>query len=287
MSAEAGSESQLGLRACRELAAALAAHPGGIEQFVRKLDRQRVPYLSYSKVACVEFCPHRYRLEYVQVVKLWPEPAYFVKGRAFHKAAARYYEDIGRGRTTRSHTFERLARRSGNDEADRQHLCNAIHLLRENVMDGWKVVAVEQPFVLSLGRGMPPCIGVVDLVLRKDGVYAVIDHKTGKSFGNTDAMQLALYRKYVQRRHRAKECIAYFDQYRWVNNLDRIRKPAFRRTKARLTDSSWDVAVRRFRRAEKEIERVEAGRLGRTRGMCYMCRYRDVCDESTGSSYRW
>jgi len=125
----------------------------------------------------------------------------------------------------------------------------------------------------------------VDLVLRRNGVYAVIDHKTGRSFGNPDAMQLAVYRQYVQRRHRAKECFAYFDQYRWVNNLDRIRKPAFQRAKARLRSSSWNTAVRRFHHARRKIERIEAGRIGGTRGSCYMCPYRDVCEEGTRSFY--
>ena len=43
----------------RKITAALADHTGGIERFARRLDRDKVPYLSYSKIASVEFCPYR------------------------------------------------------------------------------------------------------------------------------------------------------------------------------------------------------------------------------------
>jgi len=89
----------------RKIAGALAGHTGGIERFARKLDRDRAPYLSYSKIASVEYCPYRYHLEYVQRVRLRPEPTYFIKGRIFHKAAARLYRGIARGATVRDRAF--------------------------------------------------------------------------------------------------------------------------------------------------------------------------------------
>ena len=53
----------------REIAAALAGHTGGIVGFTRRLRRDGMPYLSYSKIASVEFCPYRYHLEYIQRVR--------------------------------------------------------------------------------------------------------------------------------------------------------------------------------------------------------------------------
>lgn len=185
-----------GVKAIRE---ALAAHKGDIASFVNRLDREGVPYLSYSKIASVEFCPYRYCLEYVQRVKLRPEPAYFVKGRTFHKAAAVLYQGLARGSAIRDSALERLIRKH-DDEAEQQHLRNAVALLRENALVDWRVVGVERPFALSVARDLPPCIGVVDLILRRDGTYAVIDHKTGRNLGGGDAMQLAIYRQHVLRR---------------------------------------------------------------------------------------
>ena len=270
----------------KAMSAALATHTGGIERFTRRLDRDGVPYLSYSKLATVEGCPYRYYLEYVQGVKLRPEPAYFVKGRVFHKAAAKVYLALARGRAARAGAIERLIE-AHDDQSDRQHLRNAVELLRQNALGGWEVVAVEQPFVLSLGRGLPPCLGVIDLILRREGVYAVIDHKTGKSFGRGDAAQLAIYCQHVLRRHRAKECLTYFDEYRWVNNLDRIRKPAFQRRKVRIRPSAWNGAVRRFRRAYRNIRKIELAGDAPGAGSCYMCPFRDVCGKATYAVPNW
>lgn len=274
------------MSSCRAMSAALAGHAGGIERFARRLDRDGVPYLSYSKITSVEFCPYRYHLEYVQRVRLRPEPTYFVKGRIFHKAAAKVYLALARGEPARAGTIDRLVE-ANDDESDRQHLRNAVELLRQNALADWEVVAVEQPFVLSLGRGLPPCLGVIDLILRKDGVLAVIDHKTGRSFGSGDAMQLTVYRQHVLRKHRARECVAYFDEYRWVNNLQRIRKPAFQRRKVRVRPSAWNGAVRRFQRGFRNIRQIEAEDDGPGTGTCYMCPFRDICDKAVYDTFSW
>lgn len=272
-----------GVKAIRE---ALAAHKGDIASFVNRLDREGVPYLSYSKIASVEFCPYRYCLEYVQRVKLRPEPAYFVKGRTFHKAAAVLYQGLARGSAIRDSALERLIRKH-DDEAEQQHLRNAVALLRENALVDWRVVGVERPFALSVARDLPPCIGVVDLILRRDGTYAVIDHKTGRNLGGGDAMQLAIYRQHVLRRRPGKQCLTLFDEYRWVNDLQRIRKPAFQRTKVRLRPTAWNGVVRRFRRGHRRIRRIEARKDAPGTGSCYMCAFRDVCGKATYQIYSW
>ena len=270
-----------------EMASALAGHTGGIVQFVKKLTRDGVPYLSYSKIASVESCPYRYHLEYVQRVRLRPEPTYFIKGRIFHKAAARLYSGIARGTTVRAGTLDRLIE-AHDDETDRLHLRNAVELLRQNALADWEVIGIEEPFVLSLGRGLPPCLGVIDLILRKDGVFAVIDHKTGRTFGNADDMQLTTYRQYIARRYRTKQCLAYFDEYRWVNNLGRIRKPAFQRQEVCLSPAAWNETVGRFRRGYRMIRQIEAQDDGPGTGACYMCPFRDVCEKATYSTFsRW
>jgi predicted RecB family nuclease len=78
------------------------------------------------------------------------------------------------------------------------------------------VVGVEEPFVISLGRDLPPCIGVADLILRRGSTFALVDYKTGKNFSGADELQLVLYREYVRRRYGASRCLTIVDEYRWV-----------------------------------------------------------------------
>jgi CRISPR/Cas system-associated exonuclease Cas4 (RecB family) len=177
--------------------------------------------------------------------------------------------------------MEPLICRQHRGEEDRQHLRNAAQLLVDNAMTDWEVLGVERPFVLPLGRGLPPCIGVVDLIVRKDGVIAIIDHKTGKTVGGGDPMQLAVYRQFVIRRHEAKEYLTRFDEYRWVNNLGRIRKPAFQRTEVALGPTDWASALDRFREANRRIRRIEEDRDAAGNGQCYMCPYRGVCKKAS------
>lgn len=73
--------------------------------------------------------------------------------------------------------------------------------------------------------------GVIDLVLRKGKRFAVVDHKTGKAFWPQDPMQLAIYREHLLREYGPVQVRAFFDAYRWVNDLRRIRTPAHQRTR--------------------------------------------------------
>jgi predicted RecB family nuclease len=134
---------------------------------------------------------------------------------------------------------------------------------------------------------LPPCIGVVDLVLRKAERFAVIDHKTGKNFGNTDALQMVVYRQYARTKHKAEDCLTFFDEYRWVNDLGRIRKPAFQRTSVRLRSTAWPSALRRFAKGHQRIRRVEREHDARGTGECYMCSFREVCDKAAYTSFSW
>lgn len=78
----------------RAISASLAEWTGSIGRFTETLDEQGQPYLSYSKLSTLEFCQYRYFLEYVEKVRLRPQPSYFVKGHLFHDAAARVYRSI-------------------------------------------------------------------------------------------------------------------------------------------------------------------------------------------------
>lgn len=269
-----------------ELTNMLAAWDGSFQAFVRQLNKQGTPYLSFSKITSVEFCPQRYLLEYVERKRLVPEPAYFRKGRLFHELAARIYRANRRRREPDVENLHALLARKAEGE-DHNHLSNALELILENVFAGWEVVAVEEPFVLDLSEELPVCLGVVDLVLRRDDQFAVIDHKSGKNFGKPDPLQLVLYKQHVGRHFDARQCQAFFDEYRWVNNLKRIRKPAFQRTEIRVRANAWTSTLKRIDRAYRKILKIEQTGQANGGGPCYMCPFKEICPKASVSYDSW
>ena len=268
-----------------KIRALLAGHAGGARSFVKALDDGGLAHLSWSKVSCVESCPYGYYLQYVKRVRLVPEPDAFVKGRLFHQAADRFYRGLHRGRALGPAEFEPIVRRYTSAEA-RAHLRNAVTVLLDNAFTGWEVLGTETIIALDLDPRLPPCVGVIDLVLRKGKVFAVVDHKTGKAFWRQDPMQIAIYREHVLREHGPVQVSAFFDAYRWVNDLRRIRKPAHERTRVRLSPRSWGAAMRRFTAGYAAIQAVErAGEDSPATGPCWMCAWRGVCKKAVIPSW--
>lgn len=271
---------------CEALARRLADWSGTIGEFSQTLDREKVPYLSFSKVTCVEFCGYRYLLEYVKLQRPRPEPDYFVKGQAFHETVASLYRDLTQGRPADESTLlDVLSRTLLHPMIDVE---NAVRLAARNAYQGFEVVGVEEPFVLVLDGDLPPCVGVVDLILRRGKTFFVVDHKTGKKFNGADDLQLVLYREYVRRQYQAVRCLAFVDEYRWVPNLATIRKPAFQRTRIPLGRTDWRLATRRLAWAHRRIQEIEKTQTVWALGECYMCPYKGTCPKaSVGYSGSW
>ena len=103
--------------------------------------------------------------------------------------------------------------------------------------------------MLSIHEDLPPFFGIIDLVLRKGDSYIVVDHKTGGDFNDLDSMQLIFYREFIRKEYNSKKVDAYFDQYRWVNNLMRIRKPAFIRSKVPIKLNGLQQTITRAKKA--------------------------------------
>ncbi|HZZ74012.1 MAG TPA: PD-(D/E)XK nuclease family protein [Pirellulales bacterium] len=256
---------------------------GSIAGFVRDLDRRGARYIAYTQISALEFCPYRYYLECVKRIRPRPQPDYFTKGTIFHAAAAKYYRGLFRKRSVTIESLHALIDR--HDRLDGHHLKNAITLALQNAHDEWEVVAVEEPFVLSLSDGQPPCIGVVDLILRKGKHYVVVDHKTGNRFYEPDELQIAIYREFVRRRFQSLSCTAFFDQYRWVNNLDRIRKPAFQRTEIKCTSKEWRVAEQKLARSYQRMQSILEKDDAPGTGECFLCPLKDQCKKASFNSY--
>lgn len=262
----------------RAISGALANWKGSFLSFIKQLNADGVEYLSYSKVSTVESCEYRYFLEYVKRMKV-PQPWYFKKGSVFHQAASIAHRQAAKGKLNNK-PIERLVNKHFEGD-DNRHLLNGVELLFQNAHTGFKLVATEQPFVLSLGRGLPPLIGVIDLLLRKGDTVLVVDHKTGKNLYVQDELQLHLYGEHVRRAYRPRKILACFDEYRWVNDLKRIRVPAFRRTNVRCTIGGWPKVLKRIQQGYKKMRQIERTGEATSSAGCYACHLKDICGRAS------
>ncbi len=251
-------------------------YDGDADGFAGHLREAQLPHLSFTSLASVEACPRRYQLEYVESFRLEPTPRYFVKGKAFHRMAQAYYQEIAGGGSPTPHGTAGLADELS-DPLEQAHLRNAAELLHENAWRGWQVVAVETPFVIAVDPELPPCVGVIDLILRHNGTMAVIDHKTGSIFSPHDPLQMAIYRQYVRTQSPEATCRMAFDNYRWVAHLGRIRKPAFWREEVPAALAGWGPAVERLKAGYARMRQITATGWAPRLGACFRCPYRGKC----------
>jgi CRISPR/Cas system-associated exonuclease Cas4 (RecB family) len=221
-------------------------------------------------ISSYEACPQKYYLEYIKQVKLRPEPTYFVKGRALHSAAQNLYSRRS-STSLKKHVLRRIR-----ETNDKKHLENAFDLMIKNRWDDeWGVIDVERPFVMQIHEELPPFFGIIDLVLRNGNQHVVVDHKTGNTFNELDPMQLVFYREFIYQEYSAKKVDAYYDQYRWVNNLDRIRKPAFIRSKIPIKANAIGKAITRAKKAYMGLCNISAPVDVAFSDKCYQCQFRD------------
>jgi hypothetical protein len=99
---------------------------------------------------------------------------------------------------------------------------------------------------------------------------------------------MVVYRQHALAKYKADRCLMFFDEYRWVNNLGRIRKPAFQQTAVRLRATAWASAVRRFSKDHQRIRRIEKAKDAPETGQCYLCPFRGACGKATTyTSFSW
>jgi hypothetical protein len=246
------------------------------DSFITALRQKRIPHLSFSQVAAVEFCPYRYYLQYVRLLEPHPTPDYFIKGKTLHQVIARTYQYLKDNESIESQHLQGLIDSHFHGESV-HHLHNALRTVLENLWEGYEVVGIEQPFVMLINPDLPPCVGVIDLILRKGEQFIVVDHKTGRDFYEQDVLQMTLYGEYIYKNYPTVECSFYYDQYRWVNNLHRIRKPAFTRTPLILESINRQHTMNRMWSGHQKIEELKRNGNAERTGSCYICPYRKMC----------
>ncbi len=249
---------------------------GNSDQFAETLRHNHIPHLSFSQVSTVEFCRQRYYLQYEQLIDPEPMPDYFTKGKLLHQVIAASYSNMAEGRPVDPELYFVLIQRYYQGDSA-THLQNAVSVHLDNMWQDCQVVAVEEPFVMQIDERLPPVVGVIDLILKQNGNYILIDHKTGRDFYPQDELQMAIYVEYARQRYGGDNFRFFYEHYRWVRNLKRIRKPAFQRTEVILPSYYWQLALQRIHSGFRRIEEVKTTQRAPKEGECYRCPYLHVC----------
>ena len=254
----------------------IAESKGDSDRFAEKLRRERIPHISFSQVTTIEFCSYRYYLQYIKMQDPRPIPDYFTKGKLLHQLLGEFYEHNRNGKSSVPPSHEReISKQFSGDNYF--HLLNAYRVHQQNSWHSCELISVEHPFVMRVDGSLPPMVGVIDLILKQDGCYLLVDHKTGRNFYPDDELQVAIYAQYIRKAFGGESCRLFYDHYRWVNNLDRIRKPAFQRVEVTANHNHWPRYLARVKTAYEEIRALLAGVPAVRSGECFRCPYRNMC----------
>jgi hypothetical protein len=248
---------------------------GDSETFVAYLYESRITHISFSQVYAFETCQHQYYIRYILGKEIFPVPEYFIKGKALHRTIANAYKTIQKG----ADFDEAIIQYDGICRSSQagNHLHNGYLTFCQNILPLIEVVAIEKPFVFLLNGEIPPIVGIIDLILRRGDTLILIDHKTGRDFYQPDILQMAVYQGYVRSTGFQGECEFYYDNYRWVENLERIRKPAFERKRMSINEIEIRESEQRLITGYEGIRKLWEGRLPDRRGECFRCAYRSCC----------
>ena len=243
--------------------------------FVNRLHHSGLSHISFSQVYAFETCPRQYYLRYIMGMETTPVPEYFIKGKALHHTIANAYRAHREGRE-----FDEAIISYDEIHPYSQagiHLRNGYLTLCQNMLSSDEIIGVEKPFVFLMGGDIPPIVGVIDLILRRDNVLILIDHKTGRDFYQPDILQMAVYLSYLRSTGFEGECEFYYDSYRWVENLARIRKPSFCRQQMLISDSEAVIQAKRLADGYRGIQQLRQSGLPEMTGECFRCAYRNYC----------
>jgi hypothetical protein len=260
----------------------LRSHPRNWNNFMRQLDRSGTPYLSHSKVTSLEKCPLCYYREYVLGEKQ-DSPALH-RGGLFHQAAKAFYGALKIGQRIKPSISSKQIHAKSLPAEILPMLRNALELLRKNWWQHHDILAVEECFFMDLAAGLPPIIGIPDLLLRHEGSLILVDHKISTSFKVLDSSQLVLYAENLRRQYATNCIVGVFDEYRLVPDLSTINKPAFRRTPVSVDRSFLPNLISRYRRAWKKIISMQKNGEPNPSPDCRTCNFSTYSDRSY---YSW
>ena len=88
---------------------------------------------------------------------------------------------------------------------------------------------------------------------------------------------MAVYLNYLRSSGIDGKVEFYYDSYRWVENLVRIRKPAFSRQQMTISETEAGMQAKRLTDGYEGIRTLREGGLPEKTGECFRCAYRNYC----------
>jgi len=176
-------------------------------------------HISFSALKIFQDCPHKYKLNYIDDIKVFTGNEYTAFGTALHEACEMKVQDVtvDAVQIFKNKFIEELAKLSPPDEAgeklrrEMQAQGETLSALILDALQGYfgsfKVVSAEEELLLPLDGTNFQFKGYVDLILQTDdGKYHIIDWKTC-SWGwdmkkKSDPMtnyQLTLYKNFFSK----------------------------------------------------------------------------------------
>lgn len=262
--------------AFQEISSVIKSLDGDSQEFGRILRHSNIPHISFSQIYTVEFCHYAYFLEYVKKVSPNPTPVYFTKGRLLHQIIANIYSKLMLSQNVGELEFYDLVDAELNG-LDNKHVKNSINVVLNNIWKNYRIVAIEKPFVMVVDDELPPVVGIIDLILEKEGRYFVIDHKSGRDFYPQDPLQMAIYAMFIESHFPSNQIEFFYDHYRWVNNLSRIRKPALFRNKVKFQTKYGRSEIKRINTGFKAMAAIKGTGSAIKFGQCFRCPYYGIC----------
>jgi len=235
--------------------------------FRDELKRRQVEYLSWSRVSTFLRCRRCYYFDYV--LKQEREKQAATVGIIFHEIAQYTYEARARG--LESQIYE-SAMFVDLPEERKHEIRNAHEILKRERWSSENVLAVEEPLFLQLSQRLPPVFGIPDLLVRESpSAVLVVDHKTSRQFQDRGTGQLVLYGEMVRQTYGIDQVSGCFDEYRLVKRLERVRTPAFRRTRVATPREDLVPIVARWEEAWPEMQDMHLNGIERSADACWFC----------------
>lgn len=148
------------------------------------------PHLSVSQISTWLQCPRKYRFQYLDRLP-WPAvPSSLVFGTAVHAGLAALsqarlegdeptLDDLhGAYRVAWAAEGKPVEMKDGETPEALDAMAKAM-LAVALEQPRTRVLAVEEPFRVELAPGVPPLVGVIDLIEERDGRAVIVEHKTG------------------------------------------------------------------------------------------------------------
>lgn len=246
-------------------------------------------HLSHSQVSTYLLCPLRYKLSYVERVEPDFVSSALVQGSGIHEVIASFYqahlqnERLPREEMVRQfHSFweaeeqKKPIKFNGDDrEATIAMSERLIEVFCEKVQPK-QIIAIEEPFRISIGEELPDLVGVIDLIESDEtGEITVADTKTAaKRYSDFDVAennQLTVYSLACKSMGFEQEPLLRLDILLKQKNCDLVkmhtlRNDAQRARVIRLIKAVWDAISKEAFYPNRSF-------------MCPSCQYSRICQD--------